>query len=185
MKRKEVKVVHETKWLSFNEATYLDKNNEPHQWSYVSRKKSDGVVTMICRSRYNRYLFIIQPRVPVNKKVLEFPAGLIDKGETPEQAALRELREETGYEGMIKSVGPAVPKSAGLSDETHYVVELYINEKFRSEQDLEPSEEIEVLWKTPYQIKELIDEWTEDKEKILISSDVWLFLRGYFAAKKK
>jgi 8-oxo-dGTP pyrophosphatase MutT (NUDIX family) len=38
-----------------------------------------------------------QYRHGTGKIALEFPAGIIDKGETPEQAALRELQEECGY----------------------------------------------------------------------------------------
>ncbi len=38
-----------------------------------------------------------QYRPPLDKIVIELPAGLIDAGETAEQAAIRELKEETGY----------------------------------------------------------------------------------------
>ena len=38
-----------------------------------------------------------QYRHGTGKIALEFPAGIIDKGETPEEAAIRELQEECGY----------------------------------------------------------------------------------------
>jgi len=40
-----------------------------------------------------------QYRPPTDKITIEVPAGLIDAGETAEQCAVRELREETGYVG--------------------------------------------------------------------------------------
>jgi ADP-ribose pyrophosphatase len=46
-------------------------------------------------------LVVLQYRPPVEAFCVEFPAGLIDQGETPEQAAVRELKEETGYEGKV------------------------------------------------------------------------------------
>lgn len=47
-----------------------------------------------------------QYRPPVDKLVIEFPAGLIDAGETPEQAAIRELKEETGYVAEVLETSP-------------------------------------------------------------------------------
>lgn len=38
--------------------------------------------------------------------MIEVPAGLIDEGETAEEAALRELKEETGYVGVLSESTP-------------------------------------------------------------------------------
>jgi ADP-ribose pyrophosphatase len=49
-----------------------------------------------------------QYRSPVDKVVIELPAGLIDAGETAEQAAVRELKEETGYVGVVTESSPVM-----------------------------------------------------------------------------
>jgi ADP-ribose pyrophosphatase len=49
-----------------------------------------------------------QFRPPLNKVVIEVPAGLIDAGETAEQAAIRELKEETGYIGTVTETSPVM-----------------------------------------------------------------------------
>lgn len=46
-------------------------------------------------------LFIKIFRIPVNKYVIEWPAGFIDEGETGIEAAIRELKEEGGYVGTL------------------------------------------------------------------------------------
>ncbi|WP_125707896.1 NUDIX hydrolase [Lacticaseibacillus porcinae] len=62
-------------------------------------------------------------RIGINAEAYALPAGLIDEGETPQQAAKRELEEETGY--LAQSLTPlcAVRSSEGMTDE---VVHLFL-----------------------------------------------------------
>ena len=63
----------------------------------------------------NVYL-VRQYRHPVGEDLLEAPAGLIEAGETPAEAAARELREETGAEGELVPLGEFFP-TPGYCDE--------------------------------------------------------------------
>ena len=54
-------------------------------------------VLILARTVEGNWVMTEQYRHGCGKIELEFPAGIIDKGETPEQAALRELQEECGY----------------------------------------------------------------------------------------
>jgi ADP-ribose pyrophosphatase len=74
-------------------------------------------------------VLIEQYRIPFEAEVLEFPAGLIDAGETAAQAGRRELAEETGYEGRVIQVGPGVSSTAGLSTEIVHMVYMVVAEK--------------------------------------------------------
>lgn len=51
-----------------------------------------------------RLILIMNYRPPVDAVCAEFPAGLVDDGESCGVAAVRELREETGYSGVLRGV---------------------------------------------------------------------------------
>ena len=54
-------------------------------------------VLILARTKEGKWVMTEQYRHGTGKIALEFPAGIIDKGETPEEAAVRELQEECGY----------------------------------------------------------------------------------------
>lgn len=65
----------------------------------IKKGKRDGnAVVVLPVTEEGNFVLIVQPRVFTEKGVtVEIPAGYIDDGETPVQAAMRELIEETGY----------------------------------------------------------------------------------------
>ena len=54
-------------------------------------------IAVIAIDAENNVLLVKQFRKPVEKELLEIPAGGIDAGENPEEAVVREMREETGF----------------------------------------------------------------------------------------
>ncbi len=154
------------------------------KWDYVTRNNNTKIVTIICHSKTsNKYLLISQPRVPVNKIVVEFPAGLIDPGESVETAGLRELKEETGYGAEVISVSPFVVKSAGLSDESTALVQALVEETAVGQTAMEPTEEITSFWVTPHEF--LAWAKTLDPEKVIVDSHVWFYFQGIAAFLNK
>lgn len=65
-------------------------------------------------------LLVKQYRYALAKETLEIPAGKIDPGEDPETCAIRELREETGYQGKMSFLG-VFHTSPGFADEIIYL----------------------------------------------------------------
>ncbi len=56
-----------------------------------------NTVSVVAVDDNGNILLVRQHRYAIGRDSMEIPAGTIDPGETPEQAARRELREETGY----------------------------------------------------------------------------------------
>ena len=69
------------------------------RWEYASRT-SDIRAVVILAEVDGKMILIDQPRVPIGKRCLELPAGLVgdeDEHATVEDTAIKELEEETGY----------------------------------------------------------------------------------------
>ncbi len=67
-------------------------------------------------------------RPPVNCYCIEFPGGLIDANESKEQAALRELKEETGYTGKLLDSysAPLLPVCSGTGSESLCLIPVLV-----------------------------------------------------------
>ena len=168
-----------TKWLNLKKADYTSKNGKLLSWYFVERKNNPSIVTIIVWSnKTQKYLFIEQFRVPVQTRVLEFPAGLVDEGETLEQAALRELQEETGYEQVkIKFLSPLSPKSAGLTNESASLVYCTIeDEKLIGKSNMEETEDITYHWMNSDDFKKYIDQ----NKSLAVANDVMAFMLQYY-----
>ena len=96
--------------------TYTDPLGKRRTWESAERstrpKNSPidgvGIVAILQKPSGLELLLQKQFRPPINKVVIEVPAGLVDEGETAEESAVRELREETGYVGIAAEVSPVM-----------------------------------------------------------------------------
>lgn len=143
-------LLHDGRFVLLKDLEWTDAYGKTRHWESAERPNNCGAVLIIARLLpSDRIVLIRQYRPPARRPVYEFPAGLMDSGETPEAAAARELREETGYEATAMRVFPAAYTTPGLSNESVYMVFVDIEEKAKEnlhpQTDFDESEMIETF----------------------------------------
>ncbi len=129
MKIGRVKKLTDRKWLNLFDVAYVDAAGHDKLWQMASRLAPpkcitgkydlpDAVIIVPYHTTENKLVMTREYRVPLADYEYGFPAGLIDAEESIEQAARRELQEETGLRlTRILRISPPVYSSAGMTDE--------------------------------------------------------------------
>lgn len=87
----------ESSFIKTKAYNFTLKNGETLKREKIIKGKNDGSAVIIVPYIGNNLLLVVEPRVFTKLGVgVGFPAGYIEKDELPYEAALRELREETG-----------------------------------------------------------------------------------------
>jgi ADP-ribose pyrophosphatase len=97
-------------------------------WEYVSRARGIRAAVILAVDGDGHVLLIDQYRVPLGRRCLELPAGLIgdeSDDDTIEKAAIRELAEETGHAAeRVETIGE-FHSSPGMASESFTLVRAH------------------------------------------------------------
>ena len=179
----EEQLLYQGRWSNLVEFSYEDEKKELRKWEGLHRKNNAEAVIIIAKmSPSERYIIIRQFRPPTNSYIIEFPAGLVDAGETLDQTAIRELSEETGYAGEVEKISPKLYSSPGLLSEAvsfaYVQVDENLPENQRPKARNEPGEFITVFKKSVHEISEFF------RQEIIHGAKFDAKLYSYFLAQR-
>ena len=135
MKADDIKLIHQGEYLSYYEIDYSDESGHHKTYEMVSKKGSKfnnsdalsletigkddiAIVLIVLNPDHSKMLLLKEFRMGVNQYVYGQVTGFIDEGETDEQAAARELKEETGLD-LVRIIDklPGTFTSAPVADD--------------------------------------------------------------------
>lgn len=124
------------------------EQSEAQTFTVIDAKDWVMTIPVIENHEGKKFVMVWQWRHGAKNLSLEFPGGVFEPGETPEQAAVRELYEETGYKPRkITKLGDFSPNPAIMTNKMHFFLAEDLSDS--GKQNLDEDEYIEV---------ELIDE---------------------------
>ena len=126
------------------------------------KNKPDGVIIYaLYGPKRDKVVMVRQYRFSIDDYVYEFPAGLVDAGETYSQAGARELKEETGLDFTPVKADEMYSKplftTIGMTDESCATVYGYASGKI-SKEGLEDNEDLEVIIADRKEVRRILKE---------------------------
>jgi ADP-ribose pyrophosphatase len=116
--RKSTKTLAECRIFTVSESTSVSPSTgDDHQFYFID---SADWVNIVPITASGEVVFIRQFRHGNEQITLEIPGGMVDPGEDPQAAGVRECLEETGYEaGKVESIGVLSPNPAIFPNRLH------------------------------------------------------------------
>lgn len=162
------KIIKSSKYLNFVATTFIDQNKKEDIWYSVERGNS-GKTVLVAAIIDNKLVVTKEFRVAISDYEWALPAGLVEDGDTVEETAKRELKEETNLELIeIVEKTPFMTNSAGLTNEVVSIVFVYAQGSVNQDGN-EQSEEIETFLMEKHEVENLM----KDKDK-MFSAKAWL-----------
>lgn len=164
---KDIKKKEQGKFITRYDIHYTTEDNQDKTYEMISRnpnitsfdelhgKEADAVVIIATNESGDKILLNKEFRLAPGEWVYNFPAGLIDPGETPEESAKRELWEETGLNlfEIDDFIGTSY-SAVGFSNETNVCVVGKAKGEFRKSTSVQ--EEIEPVWVNKEELSKLL-----------------------------
>ena len=167
MNFKSIKKVHEGAFVHRYDISYETKDGRKKIYEMISRnpriktledlqkKEANSVVLILHDESGEKLLLNREFRLSMGDWIYSFPAGLIEPGETPEETARRELKEETGLDLVnIKEILPLCYSAVGFSNETNLCAVGTAAGTFQESSSA--VEEIEAGWYTKEDVRRLL-----------------------------
>ncbi len=165
----DIKPLDKPAYLKFFGIEYLDKQDNKRMWELSSRgdekrlrgeifegkSYSDGVMIFATDKDKKTVVLLKEFRILAGKYVYVLPAGLMEDKETPENAAIREFREETGMSLDVQLVQKERYISVGMSNEKANTVFGYYS-GVPSNEFQEVNEDAEIVIADKEMVKEIL-----------------------------
>jgi len=137
------KKVFESRVFSVYESYCRSPHKELETFTVLDAVDWAIIVPVLETPEGKKFVMVWQWRHGSQRLSLEFPGGVFEPGENPQDAAVRELREETGYQpGSIRKLGEFSPNPAIMANKVHFfLAEGLVN---TGRQDLDTDEFVEV-----------------------------------------
>lgn len=167
MKLNTITKIHSGNFITRYDLTYTTSDQKTKIYEMISRNPAirtpedlhnshiDAVVLIMHDNTGEKILLNREFRLAAGECVYNFPAGLIDPGETPESSARRELKEETGLDLLkITDFIPDSYSAVGFSNEKNVCIVGTAGGEFAPSSST--LEEIEANWYSKAEIRQLL-----------------------------
>jgi 8-oxo-dGTP pyrophosphatase MutT (NUDIX family) len=135
-----------------------------------------NVAMILALTKSGKFVFVKQYKHGIRDIIIELPAGCQQEGKTVKETAVIELEEEVGIKTSIDNL-VLIGKAINNSTKTDHVSYCYLAKdlEFNSKQNLEMTEEIEIIQVTPIQAIEMVKSgeiWGADSAMFILKAQV-------------